>query len=282
MWTVQRSPLRLKDVWSEKWRRQAIQLRRHPRRLTSVSRGGRRRRNARARRTIGPPRDGRSLIRLSILIATLESRRPSFERLARKLERQSGAQDAAGQVEILSDSDDGREPIGRKRNRLLQRALGEFVVFVDDDDDVHDDYVGLILTAIGADPELDSIGIEGRITFRGRRSERFVMSNRFREYAWTGDCYVRPPHHINPIRREIARRYRFEEVDRHEDSDWAMRICRDGVLRRERMIDAVLYRYASRRSWTYQRLLDHTEFVRHPLGLKVSNRHRIKRRLSRL
>jgi hypothetical protein len=56
-----------------------------------------------------------------------------------------------------------------------------------------------------------------------------------------------------------------------------MRICRDGVLEREVMIEAVLYHYNARRAWRYQRLLDRTEFVRHPLGLKISNRHRIKR-----
>jgi hypothetical protein len=177
------------------------------------------------------------------------------------------------------EQDGGQASIGAKRNLLLERAAGEFVVSVDDDDDVHERYVGLILDALRTSDELDAVGIEGTITFRGRRTERFVMSNRYREYAWTGGRYVRPPHHLNPIRREIATRYRFEDANRHEDSDWAMRICRDRVLEREVMIDAALYHYKSRRPWLYQRLLDRTEFVRHPLGLKVSNRHRIKRAL---
>jgi hypothetical protein len=225
------------------------------------------------------PHVRRSIIRLSILIATLESRKTTFDRLYSELARQVDTAAAAGEVEILVERDAGQASIGAKRNLLLERAAGDFVVSVDDDDDVHERYVGLILEALRTSDELDSVGIEGEITFRGRRTERFVMSNRYREYAWTGDRYVRPPHHLNPIRREIATRYRFEEVDHHEDSDWAMRICRDGVLEHEVMIEGLLYHYNARRSWLYQRALDRTEFVRHPLGLKVSNRLRIKRAL---
>ena len=55
--------------------------------------------------------------------------------------------------------------------------------------------------AAGVDTELDSLGIRGEVTFRGRRTEPFVMSNRFRDYRWNGTSYERPPHHINPIRR---------------------------------------------------------------------------------
>jgi hypothetical protein len=39
-----------------------------------------------------------------------------------------------------------------------------------------------------------------------------------------GGIYYRPAVHINPIRREIARRYRFEEVSYSEDIDWAMQL----------------------------------------------------------
>ena len=225
------------------------------------------------------PHARRSIIRLSILITTLESRKALFDRLYAELARQVDAAATDGEVEILVERDAGQASTGAKRNLLLERAAGDFVVYVDDDDDVHERYVSLILDALRTGNELDSLGIEGEITFRGKRTERFVMSNRYREYAWTGERYVRPPHHLNPIRREIATRYRFEEADHHEDSDWAMRICRDRVLEREVMVEGVLYRYNARRSWLYQRLLDRTEFVRHPLGLKVSNRHRIKRAL---
>jgi hypothetical protein len=79
------------------------------------------------------------------------------------------------------------------------------------------------------------------------------------------------------VRAEIARRYPFEEVRSAEDSDWALRIARDGVLVRERMIAPTLYYYRSRRRWAYQSLLDRTEWIRHPLGVQLVNRHRVRR-----
>ena len=44
-----------------------------------------------------------------------------------------------------------------------------------------------------------------------------------------GGVYFGPPYHLNPIRREIAYRYKFEDINYSEDIDWAMRICRDGL-----------------------------------------------------
>ncbi len=79
------------------------------------------------------------------------------------------------------------------------------------------------------------------------------------------------------MRREIASRYRFEEINYSEDIDWAMRICRDRALQQEYCIDKILYVYHTRRSWRYQYLLDLTEPVRHAFGLQLSNRLRLKR-----
>ncbi|HTP29481.1 MAG TPA: hypothetical protein VMK12_27925, partial [Anaeromyxobacteraceae bacterium] len=76
---------------------------------------------------------------LSILIPTIVDRRRSFERLVRLLSEQ-----AAGlPVEILHDA--GPEPTGVKRNRLLARAVGEYVAHFDDDDLPSDDYVVKVL-----------------------------------------------------------------------------------------------------------------------------------------
>jgi hypothetical protein len=180
-------------------------------------------------------------------------------------------------VELLSLEDDGALPVGRKRNLLVARARGAFLAHVDDDDDVNPDYVGLVVAALRADPDVTHLGIRGEIHFRGAHPRPFVMSNRYRAYRTRDGCYTRPPHHLNPVRREIARRYPFEEVRSGEDADWALRLARDGVLARELMIDPVLYFYFSRRRWAYEVALDRTEWIRHPLGLQLANRHRARR-----
>jgi hypothetical protein len=54
-------------------------------------------------------------------------------------------------------------------------------------------------------------------------------------------------------------------------------LARDGVLAREAMIEPTLYYYRWRRHFAYQALLDRTEWIRHPLGLQLVNRHRLRR-----
>ncbi len=216
---------------------------------------------------------------LSILIPTLPERQDSFSRLTRKLRAQIDATESGDRVEILDFLDSREHTIGAKRNWLLDRARGEFVAFVDDDDDVSERYVDLIRHAIEDHPEIDCVGIKGTISFRGRIERTFVHSIRFRDYRSRGGTYQRPPYHLNPIRREIARRYRFADVSYSEDVDWAMMMCRDGALRREFFVDEVLYYYHSRRHWHYQWMLDRTELVRHALGLRAVNRIGALRRL---
>ena len=94
--------------------------------------------------------------------------------------------------------------------------------------------------------------------------------------------YFRPPYHLNPVKREIASKYMFEDINYSEDIDWAMRICRDGALKKEFLIDKVIYFYNSRRSRYYQALLDLSEPFRHALGLQLANRVRMKRLLKSL
>jgi glycosyltransferase involved in cell wall biosynthesis len=213
---------------------------------------------------------------LSLLIPTLELRRPQFSALHDALAQQIAQAHLESDVEILSLCDDGSQPTGAKRNALLERATGEFVAFVDDDDQVSADYVARICDAIRRHPGIDCVGIKGIVTFRGSHPRLFVHSIRYSDYSSAGGIYTRPPYHLNPIRRSIAAAYRFQEVYYSEDIDWAIRILRDGRLRSEEFVDAILYHYFSRRFWFYQWLLDRTEPVRHLLGLRMANRLRFR------
>jgi glycosyltransferase involved in cell wall biosynthesis len=218
----------------------------------------------------------------SILIPTLPSRQDQFQQLYSKLTEQIHENSLDQDVEIVSFLDDGEHSVGFKRNKLIELAKGTFVAFVDDDDDVSEDYVPLICRTIKETPEIDCIGIKGLITFGGKHPRVFIHSVRYRDYFSRGGVYFRPPYHLNPIRRDIACRYRFEDISYSEDIDWAMRLCRDRALRREVFLDQVIYYYRSRRRWHYQLFLDWSEPIRHALGLRLSNRLRLKRRLRSL
>jgi glycosyltransferase involved in cell wall biosynthesis len=214
-------------------------------------------------------------MQLSLLIPTLECRSDQLSRLAKGLELQVRNAGRGSDVEILSYQDGGEHSIGYKRNILLGRAKGEFVAFIDDDDEASESYIELICGALGRRPEVDCLGIRGIITFRGSHPHEFVHSVRYSDMFSRNHTYYRPPTHLNPIRRAIALRYRFPDVSYSEDLDWALRMRDDRALQREEFIDSVLYYYHSRRRWGYQWLLDSTEGLRHKLGIRMVNRLRM-------
>ena len=209
---------------------------------------------------------------LSVLIPTLDSRREQFDHLYERLAAQVHAANAEGNVEVLYDRDNGEHPVGVKRNALMQRAGGRFITFVDDDDDISDDYVSRICEVISRRPDIDCIGIKGIVTFSGSHPREFSHSIQYQDYFSRGHNYFRPPYHLNPILRAIALRFPFLPISYSEDAEWALRLQRAGVLRREEFIEAPLYFYKSRRWWSYQLMLDWSEPVRHALGLRRVNR----------
>jgi len=209
---------------------------------------------------------------LSLLIPTITSRSQLFAQLHESLHRQICASRWASEVEILFELDGGEASIGYKRNVLVSRASGQFIAFIDDDDEVSADYVELICSAIERRPEIDCIGIRGVITFRGSHPHEFIHSLRYTDFFSRNHTLYRPPYHLNPIRREIAARYRFLDVSYSEDFEWAQQMRRDSALRNEEFIDSVLYYYRSRRAWSYQWLLDTTEGFRHRFGIRLTNR----------
>ena len=216
---------------------------------------------------------------LSILIPTLTSRQKQHADLIQWIENQIAASSAP--VEVLSFQDDGTLSIGSKRNHLLEQAQGKFTVFIDDDDWISADYIELICGAIQRSPELDCVGFQGEITFSGSHPHPVVYSLQHRHFRKKEGVYQRPLMHINPIRREIARAHKFENINYSEDIDWAMRLQRDDLLRNEVFIENPLYFYRSRRKWWYQTLIDGTEVFRQALGIQVHNLVRIRRALRR-
>jgi len=74
------------------------------------------------------------MIYLSILIPTLKSRAAMYQRTAQHLNAQIKSLENPEEVEVLAYIDNREKTTGYKRNILLERAKGQFVVFVDDDD----------------------------------------------------------------------------------------------------------------------------------------------------
>lgn len=183
-------------------------------------------------------------MRLSVLICTIEERKARFDILMVELKRLANGNP---EIEILFECDNRQMTIGAKRNILLSRAIGDYVCFVDDDDWVDSEYFIKILQAIESDP--DCVKIIGMMNTDGFNLKRFEHSILHSTYFEQNNIYYRYPNHLNPIRREIAQRFKFPEYNFGEDTNWATQVRDSGLLQREELTDKVIYhyRYSSRK-----------------------------------
>jgi len=179
-------------------------------------------------------------MQLSILIPTLPNRKAMLEELLNSLWSQAKKHRLENCFEILTD-DDSLMNIGEKRNKMLQSASGKFVVFIDDDDEVSDDYLHLIINAINLKPNADCVGMRGYITFDGQNKKQWSISRHHRTWHELDNIYFRTPNHISPVRTEIAKKCGFPPIADGEDYAYSMAIF--PYLETEIFIDRELYHY---------------------------------------
>lgn len=167
-------------------------------------------------------------MKLSILILTIPSRSHLLSALVDNLKRQAHGLP----VEILIHQ--GKQTIGFKRQSLLDRAVGEYVSFIDDDDLPSGDYVKKILKAVESSP--DCVGISGVINGR-----QWHISREYDSWFSKDKVYYRCPNHLSPVRREIALQVGFPDKNFGEDYDYSMGLR--GLLHTEVKIEGIIYNY---------------------------------------
>lgn len=180
---------------------------------------------------------------LSILICTIESRREKFLKLVSSLERQISTNDNyANYVEIISDCDNKQLTIGAKRQKLLEKAKGEYIVFIDDDDSIPDFYIHEIVKASKSKP--DCIGFLIDCDIEGAK-HKAIASNKYSDWSENLDGYKynRTTYHKTPVRREIALQIGFKNERFGEDYDYSKRLKESGLLKFEEFIPLVMYYY---------------------------------------
>lgn len=178
-------------------------------------------------------------MKLSILMCSLVSRAGMAAPLCAMLNAQ-----LTDECELLADVDEGEASIGQKRNRLLQRAAGEWICYVDDDDSVPADYISQILAALETSP--DCVGFNLAYYVDGKPKGTAIHSLRYERYAERRapggmKIYERTPNHLNPIRRDLALQAGFTEKNHGEDTDFAVKVR--PLLKTEVFIDQVMYHY---------------------------------------
>lgn len=145
-------------------------------------------------------------------------------------------------IEILFFMNDSLQ-IGTKRNRLLEVSKGEYVCFFDDDDLPSKDYISTLLEAIETNP--DCVSLRGIMTTNGSNPEIFEHSLKYKAWETTKNKikYERYPNHLNCIRADIAKQFKFPEVNHGEDYNWSKQLHESGLLKNEYYTEKVLYYY---------------------------------------
>jgi hypothetical protein len=188
---------------------------------------------------------------LAILICHIPERIEFLRRLSAVLDPQ-----ITPNVKVLVD-DSRYKKIGRKRNDLLDRVNAKYLCFIDDDDLISTNYVQLLLAGIHQD--VDCCSLKGIITEDGQNPLLFEHSIKYKAYKTITDSepgeirYERYPNHLNCIKSEIAKQFRFPE-EKHEDGDgnhgedfsWAKKIHLSGLIKTEHYIPQVIYHYEYR------------------------------------
>lgn len=155
-------------------------------------------------------------MKLSILTPTIPERDTQVSILTEKLRKQIGNLP----VEHLVFQDNRRRSIGAKRQALVDIARGEYIAFVDDDDDVSGDYVTAILEAIRSKPDV--------VTFRQRAIYNdmetiveFGINNQDCFFV-IGGITLRAPWHVCAWRRAAVVGCQFAEKNFGEDKAWCL------------------------------------------------------------
>lgn len=143
-------------------------------------------------------------------------------------------------AEVIVDDTEGIT-IGEKRNILMSKATGEYVVFIDDDDLISPNYFKHICE--GIEKGVDCCSLTGKYFLNGNYKNTFIHSLEFDIYSEHNGTLRRPPNHLNVLKTSKVKKFKFKSINDGEDTDWAMQICEAKVLEVEHKIDDVLYFY---------------------------------------
>lgn len=176
---------------------------------------------------------------LSILICSLHSRAGLLAKLVAHLNRQIIN---PAQVEIDWHIDAKQITTGAKRQLLLSRANGTYIVFIDDDDWVPSYYVNEMLIACHSNA--DCFAINGTMTTDGANEVKWKLSKDYSNEDKTENgvkILYRKTNHITGVKRKLALLAGFPDKSNAEDKHYSDRLVPH--LKTEFTISKPMYQY---------------------------------------
>lgn len=171
---------------------------------------------------------------LSILIPMISKRLNNFTTLINKLEVQSNGLP----VEILGLFDNKNKTIGEKRNLLVNMSSKEYICFIDDDDDITDDYIKLILTEINKRPDCITFDI---IICKPFANSKLCKYDLRYNNEYIKNIFYGKPTHVHIWKKELVKNILFPNKNKNEDIEWAEQAIKQ--LQKTSNINKTLYQY---------------------------------------
>lgn len=143
------------------------------------------------------------------------------------------------EVEILVNSDNKEKTSGRKAQELIERAKGNYIAFIDDDDEVSESYIEQVLKAVESNP--DCVATNGTYWIDGRFVANWYLSKDFTDVNVSSVLYHRRTNHISPVLREHALKAGFPDKSNAEDKAYSEAL--NPFLKSETTITEPIYHY---------------------------------------
>ena len=168
----------------------------------------------------------------SILIPTLVERSDKLTQLLTSIHEKRQRICPTLKIEFCISCDNREKSVGLKREELLKGAKGKYMSFVDDDDDLTDEYFEDALACIQGGFHVCRL--------RGQMSQytfTHSIENKLTDPMARDDVFLRPPNHLNVMLTGMGNLVSFKDATRGEDLDWAIRMAKSGFLRNEYQSD---------------------------------------------
>lgn len=177
---------------------------------------------------------------LTIMLPTTIDRRDVFKLLLDSIQKQISENNYQDEIEVIIDEDNKEKSIGKKRQDLLERANGLYVVGVDSDDSIAETYIKDIMQAILEGS--DHIGFLEKCNIDGQESLS-IFSIRHKVWDENKDGYdhIRCANPKSVIKREKALLVGFEDSRFGEDRVFSEKVTQ--LLQTETFINKELYFY---------------------------------------
>ena len=173
---------------------------------------------------------------LSILTPAIPRRLTQLATLSDEIARQIGDLP----VEHLALVDNMQRTVGLKRQALLDSALGEYVIYLDDDDWITPAYVSHLVAA--CQRGRDVITFKQRATINGKVGHIDFRLNAPADCPWQeGMTVTRKPWHVCAWKRDLVKDCLYPDINDGEDIIWCQQARQ--MIKTETHIDAELHHY---------------------------------------